>query len=163
MSTPRFPKTFHLEVIRPSRGITANVETSYHGVSTHADVFRQKSIFYHADYLYLTQTTPNTQTFCLTQESTEDTEISPRIGAYLQVFFRATNGHKFTLMPCGGGMVSHRTESRSPNLWGESNTRKTQNHEVWYCLTQTVQTFAEVYWANSVSVWKQNMFLCSSA
>ena len=33
-------------------------------------------------------------------------------------------------------MVSHRTESRCPNLWGESNTLNPQNHAERICLTQ---------------------------
>ena len=117
-------------------------------------------------------------------KSTEDTEFSTDLRVSSRIFW-TTNGHEFTLMPCGGGMVSHRrhgihrhcgalwfhadgadfrrsmrskfcvflcflcanishakaqsfakrlrevvshgTESRCPNLWGESNPRKTQN------------------------------------
>ena len=62
------------------------------------------------------------------KQSTESTENSPRIDSYLRVSFWTTNGHEFSLMPCGGGgLVSHGTESRCPNLWGESNPRNSQN------------------------------------
>ena len=40
------------------------------------------------------------------KQSTECTEKSPRIGTYLLVFFWTTNGHEFTLMPCGAISVS---------------------------------------------------------
>ena len=114
MCTPRFPKTFHIEVIRSSRGITANVETSYHGVSTHADVFRQRYIFYHADYFYISRRLHGIRRLSVSHRNIGPDQIN------LQVFFAYVENSVGAIESCllgrGCGFVKPHPQKTTFNL-----------------------------------------------
>ncbi len=91
--------------------------------------------------------------FLLTKKEAEQNSVYSECSVWDKIFDRRIKEHIFLLTQRRKvsqsvyvvlrAIISHRTESRCPNLWGESNPRNTQNPAGWDGLTQTAQTFAD--------------------